>query len=479
MNNTRTKIVCTIGPSSRNEETLRALVNAGMDVARINFSHGTKNEHAEDIATIRRIAREEDAPIAIMADLQGPKLRIGTIAPEPLILKTGDRLILTTRPAMGKGNVVNLPHPDLISGIRVGDPLLLDDGALELVIEEKGADELVCRVIVGGELLSHKGVAAPRSALCGESHLSSLTPKDRVDAAFAVEHVVDFIALSFVRGKDDIEALRSLIFHETEKENAIPIVAKIEKREALHNFDAILEAADAVMVARGDLGVEVSVQEVPLHQKEIIRKCNAVGKPVITATQMLQSMIANPTPTRAEASDVANAILDGTDAVMLSGETATGHYPVRAVEMMTKISATVEEKMLRWVDPVSFTDVKHAHPITDAISDATATIAKELGARLIVTSTWSGYTARQVARERPREPIMAFTPNEVTYRRLALTWGVEPVLVPQHEDTDEMIETMARTVLDLRLGQPGELVVITGGIPLGAGRTNFLKVHRL
>lgn len=479
MNNTRTKIVCTIGSSSRDEETLRALVNAGMDVARINFSHGTKDEHAEDIATIRRIAQKEDAPIAIMADLQGPKLRIGAIDPEPLILKTGDRLVLTTRPAMGKGNVVNLPHPDLISDIRVGDPLLLDDGALEFVIETKGADKLVCRVIVGGELLSHKGVAAPHSALCDESHLSSLTPKDRIDAAFSIKHGVDFIALSFVRGKEDIEALRSLIYRETGKETPVPIVAKIEKREAVKNFDAILEAADAVMVARGDLGVEVSVQEVPLHQKEIIRKCNAVGKPVITATQMLQSMIANPTPTRAEASDVANAILDGTDAVMLSGETATGHYPVRAVEMMTKISATVEEKMLRWVDPVSFTDVEHTHPITDAISDATATIAKELGARLIVTSTWSGYTARQVVRERPREPIIAFTPNEDTYRRLALTWGVRPVLVPQREDTDEMIETMARTVLDLRLAEPRELVVITGGIPLGVGRTNFLKVHRL
>ncbi len=479
MNSTRTKIVCTIGPSSRDEETLRALVDAGMDVARINFSHGTKDEHAENIATIRRIAQEEGMPIAIMADLQGPKLRVGTIDPEPLVLQIGDRLVLTTRPATGKENVVNLPHPDLISDIRVGDPLLLDDGALEFVIEAKGADELVCRVIAGGELLSHKGVAAPRSALCGESHVSSLTPKDRVDAAFAIEHGVDFIALSFVRGKDDIEALRSLIYHEIGQENAIPIVAKIEKREALNNFDAILEAADAVMVARGDLGVEVSVQEVPLHQKEIIRKCNAVGKPVITATQMLQSMIANPTPTRAEASDVANAILDGTDAVMLSGETATGHYPVRAVEMMAKISTTIENKMLRWVDPVSFTDVEHTHPITDAISDATATIAKELGARLIVTSTWSGYTARQVARERPREPIMAFTPNAATYRRLALTWGVRSVLVPQHEDTDEMIETMARTVLDLRLAQPGELVVITGGIPLGVGRTNFLKVHRL
>ncbi|MEA1871053.1 MAG: pyruvate kinase [Candidatus Bipolaricaulota bacterium] len=479
MNNTHTKIVCTIGPSSRNEETLRALVDAGMDVARINFSHGTKDEHAEDIATIRRIAQEEGAPIAIMADLQGPKLRVGTIDPEPLILKAGDRLVLTTRPATGKGNIVNLPHPDLISDIRVGDPLLLDDGALEFVIEAQGADELICRVVVGGELLSHKGVAAPHSALCGKAHLSSLTPKDRIDAAFAIKHGVDFIALSFVRGKDDIEALRSLIYRETGKEAAVPIVAKIEKREALKNFDAILEAVDAVMVARGDLGVEVSVQEVPLHQKEIIRKCNAVGKPVITATQMLQSMIANPTPTRAEASDVANAILDGTDAVMLSGETATGRYPVRAVEMMAKISATVEEKMLRWVDPVSFTDIEHTHPITDAISDATATIAKELGARLIVTSTWSGYTARQVARERPREPIMAFTSNEATYRRLALTWGVRSVLVSQHEDTDEMIETMARTVLDLRLAQPGELIVITGGIPLGGGRTNFLKVHRL
>jgi pyruvate kinase len=451
-----------------------------MDVARINFSHGTKEEHAKDIDTIRRIAQEEGLPIAIMADLQGPKLRIGTIDPEPLVLKAGDRLALTTRRANGEGNVVNLPHPDLISDVRVGDPLLLDDGALEFVIETKRADEIVCRVIVGGELRSHKGVAAPRSTPRVKSQLSAITEKDREDTAFALKHGVDFIALSFVRGKDDIEALRSLIQHETGEEIAVSIVAKIEKREALEDFDAILDATDAVMVARGDLGVEVSVQEVPFYQKEIIRKCNAVGKPVITATQMLQSMITNPTPTRAEASDVANAILDGTDAVMLSGETATGRYPVRAVEMMTKISATVERKMLRWVDAVKFADVKHAHPITDAISDATATIANELGARLIVTSTWSGYTARQVARERPTEPIMAFTPSEETYRRLALTWGVRPVLVPQHKSTDEMIETMARTVLNLHLAQPGDLVVVTGGIPLGGGgRTNFLKVHRL
>jgi pyruvate kinase len=477
---TRTKIVCTIGPASRDEKTLRALIRAGMDVARINFSHGTLDEHAQEIATIRRLADEEKAPVAVMADLQGPKLRVGVIKNEPLLLRQGDRITLTTKDATGEDNVVNLPHPELIHDVSPNDQLLLDDGALEFRVEDKTADSLVCRVVVGGELRSHKGVAAPHSALSSDPKLKALTPKDKTDARFALKQGVDFIALSFVRGAADIETLRSLVRKDGGSDEAVGIIAKIERREALEEFDQILETVDGVMVARGDLGVEVSVQEVPLYQKEIIRKCNLVGKPVITATQMLQSMIDNPIPTRAEASDVANAILDGTDAVMLSAESATGRYPVRAVEMMARISATVEEKMLNWVDDGTYTTLKHLQPITDAISDAAARIAGELGARLIATSTWTGYTARQIARERPREPIFALTPNEATYRRLALTWGVTPLLGSEYEGTDEMLQAVCNTLTRLELAQTGDLIVITAGVPLsGGGRTNLLKVHRL
>ncbi|MCD5417255.1 pyruvate kinase [Candidatus Bipolaricaulota bacterium] len=480
MNDTRTKIVCTIGPSSRDETTLRKLIRAGMDVARINFSHGTKAEHAKDIAAIRRITKEEDLPVAIMVDLQGPKLRLGMIDPEPLVLKESDMVILTSGPATGKDNRINLPHPELISDVRVDDRLYLDDGTFELVVEKKHADELVCKVIAGGSLCSRKGIVAPRNTPLDRSQISVITSKDREDALFALNHGVDFIALSFVRSARDIETLRMLIDHENDKKDDIAIVAKIEKREALDDFDAILAATDGVMVARGDLGVEVSVEKVPLYQKEIIRKCNAVGKPVITATQMLQSMITNPNPTRAETSDVANAILDGTDAVMLSGETAVGRYPVDAVVMMAKISAIVEEKMLCWVDAVNFTEIERTQPITDAISDATVTIARNLSARLIVTSTWSGYTAQQVARKRPKEPILAFTSNETTYHRLALTWGVTPILLPSHQNIDAMLATMDSTLVQLHWAEPGDLIVVTGGLPLGdRGRTNFLKVHQL
>jgi len=472
---TRTKIVCTIGPASRDEATLRAMIRTGMDVARINFSHGTHDEHAFDIAVIRRLAQDEGAAVAVMADLQGPKFRLGTIEPEPLVLRRGDRVVLTSRKTPKERDEIHLPHPEVIDGVSVGSTLLLDDGTLEFTVKEKESDRLVCQVVVGGELRSHVGITSPEELPL----VSSITPKDRDDAAFALEQGVDFLALSFVRDASTIQELRRLIQQLTNSKRDVGIVAKIEKQEALDNFDAILDATDAVMVARGDLGVEISVQEVPLHQKAIIRKCNQAGKPVITATQMLQSMIDHPRPTRAEASDVANAILDGTDAVMLSGETAVGRYPVRAVETIVEISTTVEKEALRTRDEVGFAAIKHQHPITDAISDATATVAREVGARLIVTSTWSGYTARQVARERPRVPIVALTPNETVWRRLALTWGVIPVLVEPIENTDKMLQMMQRTVLELGLATQGDLVVVTGGLPLGGGKTNFLKVHRL
>ncbi len=470
----RTKIVATIGPACEDEATLRDMINAGMDVARINLSHGTHDEHARNIAAIRRLAATAGIPVAIMADLQGPKLRIGRIDPEPLVLNNGDRVVLSASSAGPR--IIPLPYPALIAGSHTGDRLLLDDGEIELQVEQVQPDALTCRVVAGGRLTSHKGIAAPGAT----APISALTDKDKLDARFALAQHVDYLALSFVRHADDIEALRNVVEEVTGDRTTVGIVAKIEKKEALANFDAIMEASDAVMVARGDLGVEISVEEVPLHQKQIIRRCNRAGIPVITATQMLQSMVSFPRPTRAEASDVANAILDGTDAVMLSGETATGRYPVAAVETMARIARIVEPRLQPRTTRKFEHGVPHRRPITDAISDATARIADDLGARLIVTSTFSGYTARQVARERPHVPIVALTPRETTRRRLALVWGVQPVLVPEYNNTDEMLSLIRNTLVERKLAAPGDLVVVTGGIPVGGGgKTNFLKVHRL
>lgn len=472
-NATRTKIVATIGPSCRDEGTLRAMIRAGMDVARINLSHGTHAEHTQDITAIRKIAAEEGTPVAIMADLQGPKLRIGRIDPEPLILKQGARVVLSSSP--NAAGTVPLPHPELVAMVHPGDRLLLDDGEIELRVEENGPDRLVCRVIAGGPLYSHKGIAVPG----GAPLITALTEKDKADVHFALKEKVDYLALSFVRTAEDIKALRKLVEKIAGDAGAVGVVAKIEKKEALDNFAEILEESDAVMIARGDLGVEISVEEVPLQQKRIIHHCNRAGIPVITATQMLQSMVSSPRPTRAEASDVANAILDGTDAVMLSGETAVGRYPVKAVEVMERIARIVEPGLHPRRDE-EFDKLPHRQPVTDAISDATARIADDLEARLIVTSTFSGYTARQVARERPSVPIVALTPSEAICRRLTLVWGVRPVKVSEYKNTDEMLTLVQRTLLEMGLAEKDDLVVVTGGLPIGGGgKTNFLKVHRL
>ncbi len=471
---TKTKIVCTLGPSSSDRETIQALIRAGMDVARVNFSHGTRFTHNETIRAVREVAAEEEAVVAVMADLQGPKLRIGRLD-APLELSPGDWVAFTVREADGSDRVIPLPHPELIAGSGRGERLFLSDGSIEVEVREVRPETLVGRVVVGGELLSHQGIAAPG----GGVQIAPLTDKDRDDARYAVEAGVDFIALSFVRRADDLEELRTLISGSSNGE-AIGIVAKIEKREALDHLDGILRAADAVMVARGDLGVETSPQRVPILQKEIIRRCNQAGVPVITATQMLQSMVDAPRPTRAEASDVANAILDGSDAVMLSAETAIGRYPVRAVAMIREISAIAEEELPSRIDAAGLDDRDHVHPVTDAIGRATVRVAHEIDAKLIVTSTWSGYTARQVARERPRRPIVAFTPQQSTLRRLALVWGITPVLVSAYRSTDEMLEEIGRLLRERGEASEGEAVVVTGGIPTGGeGKTNFIKVHQV
>jgi len=465
----RTKIVCTIGPASNSPGVMRGLIRAGMNVARINFSHGDQASQAQSITTLRRVAEEEGRLVAIMADLQGPKLRVGEIEGGALELREGDVVTLTSRPRAEVGDAIPVPHPELLRELRTGQTVLLDDGNLALAVLQPGEDDLRCRVVTGGRLSSHKGINVPGAPL----HFSALTSKDRDDAEFALQQGVDFFALSFVRRADDVRELRQFLKH---KRADVAIVAKIEKPEALSVFDAILAEADGIMVARGDLGVETPAEDVPFHQKRIIRACNQAGKPVITATQMLQAMIDNPRPTRAEASDVVNAILDGTDAVMLSGETAVGRYPVVATETMAVICANAEAHLPQGR---LLYDESHFHEtITEAISCAAVEIAREVEAKAIVTATMSGTTARMVARHRPSVPVVAVTPNRVTLFRLALAWGVVPVQIAEFRTTDDMVETMVRVARERGLAAWGDPVVLTAGIPFGnSQKTNMLKVH--
>lgn len=466
----RTKIVCTIGPVSSSPEVMRGLMRAGMDVARINFSHGDYATHARSIATLRWVAEEEGRLVAVMADLQGPKLRVGEIEGGAVELREGDVVTLTSRLRPDATGEIPVPHPQLLHDLRPGQSVLLDDGRLELVVVRAGEGNLKCRVVAGGQLTSHKGINVPGAAL----HFSALTSKDREDALFALEQGVDFFALSFVHRPADVRELRQ--FLKGRGANA-SIIAKIEKPEALSVFDEIMAEADGIMVARGDLGVETPAEEVPFHQKSIIRACNQAGKPVITATQMLQTMIENPRPTRAEASDIVNAILDGTDAVMLSGETAVGRYPIGAVETMATICANAEAH-LPCGRLLYMGDGDHRHgTVTEAISCAAVEIASEVEARAIVTATMSGMTARMVARHRPSVPIVAVTPSRMTLFRLMLVWGVEPVLVSEFKTTDEMVRVMVRAACEKGVVAWGDLVVLTAGVPFGGGGTNMLEVH--
>lgn len=474
----RTKIVATIGPSSSDDEILRQMIRKGMNVARINFSHGDHKTHGATIDRIRRIAAEENAVIAIMCDLQGPKIRIGAVAKEPLMLKPGDAIRLTLnaeKAAQDDPYTIALPHPEFVRDLEAGMPLLLDDGNLEFIVREKTSDTLACEVVIGGPLTSRKGVTAPTAKLT----LSAITEKDRADAEFALQKNADYIAMSFVRSQEDIRELRWLMRH---LGGSIQpgVVAKIEKHEALENIEAIIEASDAIMVARGDLGVETPAEEVPMHQKRIIRLCNIASKPVITATQMLNSMVNTPRPTRAEASDVYNAIMDGTDAVMLSNETASGNFPVVAVETMATIALIAEKNLLgeREIHPVEKKNATDREIVSDAICQATSQIAEVLGCKAIVTSTLTGYTARGVAKERPRTPIICVTPSEITYRRMALVWGVIPVMTPEFSTIDEMIGVVVRTANIRGLVERGDSLVIIAGVPFGiGGQTNFLKLH--
>ena len=482
----RTKIVCTLGPASDDESVLRQIIHAGMDVARINFSHGTQADHARRIGLVRRLAQEEDAQVAIMGDLQGPKFRIGALPAGGVLLENSRQLMLSaSQPYAGDGAalVIPMPHPEFITAMRPGQRLLVDDGALILrVAAEPAGDSVLCDVVSGGILTSRKGVSAPGAHFA----MSAITPKDRADVQFAVEQRLDALALSFVRKDEDIIELREL----AHGLGADPvIVAKIEKPEALDDLPDILRATDVVMVARGDLGVESPPEQVPFHQKTIIRSCLNAGVPVITATQMLQSMIELPSPTRAEASDIANAVLDGTDAVMLSGETAIGKHPVDSAQAMARIARHAEEHGWTACQPSGFPaqpaplrdNLPAPDDVTEAITSAAVEIADAIGAKAIVCNTTSGHTARMIARHRPARPILALTPHYRTFQFTAFMWGVQAVLAPVFTSTDEMLAAAARVAQQEGYAAPGDLIVVTGGLPLGAGtgKTNLIKVHEV
>lgn len=466
----RTKIVCTIGPSSDSVETIKMMIESGMNVARLNFSHGIHEEHAVRVGAVRQAAGELGTVVAIMLDTKGPEIRTGVIEGDKITLSAGKRIVLTTEEIKGNSERLSVSYQGLPQDIRPGSRILLADGLIELQAISVEGTEILCNIVNGGEIGSRKNVHLPGVNV----NLPAVTDKDVSDIKFAVEQGFDFIAASFIRSAADVIAVKRVL----EQNNSdIQIIAKIENHQGVENIDEILKVADGIMVARGDMGVDIATEEVPLIQKMIIQKCNRVGKPVITATQMLESMINNPRPTRAEATDVANAIFDGTDAIMLSGETAAGKHPVEAVQMMDRIAVRTE-RALGFEELLGRKEISPLQTVTDAISHATCSTALNLGAKAIITSTKSGHTARMVSKYRPKSRIIAVTPKMDVVRRLSLIWGVMPLLVAETSGTDEMIAAATQASLAANLITGGDLVVITAGIPVGVpGTTNMLKVH--
>jgi pyruvate kinase len=464
----RTKIVCTLGPATATDSAIAGLMDEGLDVARINFSHGTYEQHAATIALVRRLATDMRRPVAILGDLQGPRIRIGDL-PASVHLDEGDDVIFVPEGEERDGETPVTYHA-LADDVHVGDRILVDDGLLDFLVLEVSGRRVLVRVLHGGELKSHKGMNLPGVQVSAPS----ITDKDLADVEFAVEHELEYAALSFVRRAEDISSLRAMV------PKSMLIVAKIEKDIALANIESILRASDAVMVARGDLGVELPFEEVPTAQKRIIALANRFGRPVITATQMLESMVENPRPTRAEASDVANAILDGTDAVMLSAETAVGAFPRLAVAAMTRIIREMEShptpnRQVEGVRPREGTV-----PTEEAIAAATVAASRMLSTPLVIVFTKSGSTARVVASHRPDVPILALTDIERTYRQLALVWGVIPQLVPHCDNYDQMVRAGLEVARRRELARPGDRVIVTAGVPFDEpGTTNQMKVERV
>jgi pyruvate kinase len=462
----RTKVVATLGPTSSTPEMVERLFRAGADVFRLNFSHGNHADHEELIAIIRALEARVNRPIGILADVQGPKLRVGRFQGGRVHFQVGQPFRFDLDPTPGDVRRVQLPHPEIIAVARIGTMLLLDDGKLRLRVVRVREDHLETEVVVGGPLSDRKGVNVPDVAL----PIPALTPKDREDLAFALERGIEYVGLSFVQRPEDVAEAREIAG------GRAWIMVKVEKPQAVENLDAILAQADCVMVARGDLGVELPPEEVPLVQKRIVRAARAAGKPVVVATQMLESMIAAPAPTRAEASDVATAVFDGADAVMLSAETAAGQYPWEAVTMMDRILARVEADD-RWR---ALTDAARPEPdptSAGAIAAAARQVARTIGAKAIAAFTATGSTALRVARERPNRPILGLTPAEATARRLGVVWGVHPVVAPELHSMSEMVASALRVAQAEGFAKPGEEVVVTAGMPLGIpGNTNALRV---
>jgi pyruvate kinase len=470
----KTKIVCTIGPSSEKEEVLRELFLKGLNVCRLNFSHGSHEEHKRRIDTIKKVREELELPIGIMLDTKGPEIRLGNFKEGIIELAEGDIFTLTTREILGDKDIVSVSYKGLPGDVKKDNTILIDDGLVEVkVLEILNDTDVKCIVLNGGTLKDHKGVNIPNVSI----NLPAITKKDIDDIIFGIENGIDFIAASFVRKASDVLEIRKIL--EENNGEYIEIISKIENQEGVDNIDEILNASDGIMVARGDLGVEIQTEEIPLVQKELIKKCNIAGKPVITATQMLDSMMRNPRPTRAEVTDVANAILDGSDAIMLSGETAAGKYPIESVRTMYNIATRTEES-LNYNEILKSKTLANEVSTTNAISKATCTTAQDLGASAIITATSSGYTSRAISKFKPRSPIIAATTSERVMRKLSLVWGVYPVLSTVSDSTDEVIDLSIHSALKKGYIKEGDLIVITAGIPVGvSGSTNLIKVHTI
>ena len=462
------KIVCTIGPASCSPPILKKLLAAGMDVARLNFSHGTHAEHLRCIQLLRTAANELRKTIAILADLQGPKIRTGALAGgRPVLLRSGQKFTITTAKILGDSTRVNTTFVPLPKEVHRGDRILLSDGLIELCVEAVRLKDVNCRVINGGLLGEHKGINLPGVKL----RVPALTVKDKTDLKFALAHGADYIAVSFVRRPEDVLLAKRFI-RRAKKDT--PVIAKLEKPEAIESLEQILKVSDGVMVARGDLGVEMSPERVPVVQKNIIARAREFRRPVITATQMLESMTENPRPTRAEASDVANAIFDGSDAVMLSAETANGKYPVEAVSMMARIIEEAEASITEFSRPATQEKLKVAETVAELVCHA----SRELRMKWIVVFTHSGFTARLISRYRPLVPIAAFSPEAETRRRLALLWGVAPLEIPNLRKVEQLAEISEKRLLEEKFVRKGDVIAIVAGTPMGVrGTTNFMKFH--
>ncbi|HKM21864.1 MAG TPA: pyruvate kinase [Lachnospiraceae bacterium] len=468
----KTKIVCTLGPASQKEEVLRQMIEKGMNVARLNFSHGTHEYHKENIDLIKRLRDEMNVSLAILLDTKGPEIRTKDFAEGKVVLEEGSEFTLTTREVEGTNQIVSITYQELPKEVEAGNTILIDDGSINLLVKSTTDTDIVCEVIVGGDVSNHKGINVP----CVHLNMPYMSEADKADVKFGVEQGVEFIAASFVRCKEDIMELRKFVDYYGGQD--IRLISKIENVEGIDNFDEILKHSDGIMVARGDMGVEVEFERLPGLQKRFIKKCYQSGKMVITATQMLESMIQHPHPTRAEITDVANAVFDGTSAVMLSGETAMGQYPVLAVEVMAKVARQAEHDYFDILKNKNFHYEMDMDDTTNAVCDAACTTARDIGAKAIIAVTKSGQTARRMSKFRPQVPIVAATPEDRTFHQLALSWGVYPVRALYQQTQNELFQHAIACARQIDVVEKGDVVVIVAGVPLDtSGNTNLLKVE--